>query len=204
MWLDERTSKKWRSDSLEARIYASAEASALAGGYTEQEAAFEGMEAVFRVMGWLYSKPYGVVRQMVEDGHGVETSEAALSGFWQRFSSPFLQERLRRSAALARNLGGELDREGVQSATVDLITQKAFEIMSSPDGDPGEVVRLTKLILQSQKQELDARKVALLEEKAKAAERAKAELDAITKEAKDRGGLSEETLKRIEEAAGLL
>jgi hypothetical protein len=60
----------------------------------------------------------------------------------------------------------------VEGATLSLLAQQAFELLTSPDPDPAELVKLGKIILQSQKQGLDERKVAMLEAKAKKADQA--------------------------------
>jgi hypothetical protein len=173
MWLEPKQSKKWRSDSLEARIYAIAEAEAHANGLNDGEAAGDAMEAVYRVMGWLASGTQAATIEMIRDAYGVETSAAALSGFWRRFKSSWLGERMRRSSQAAHELANLLDREQVEASTWDLLSQQAFELLTSPDPDPHALVKLGKLILQGQKHQLDERKVALLEEKARQADAAK-------------------------------
>lgn len=167
MWLNDSTGKKWRSDSLEARIYAAAEAEAKGMGFTDQEAALSGMDGVFRVMNWLYAKPQAVVREMVADAFGIETSEAALSYFWQRLCSPFLSERMRRLSSTVRALEDDLEAEGMEEATRKLMAQKAFDVLSSPDPDISDVVRLHKELMSAKKQRTDERRLALLEEKAR-------------------------------------
>ncbi len=173
MWLTNQDSRKWRSDSLEARIYAAAEAEACANGLTDGEAAAEAMEAVYRVMGWLAGGTQSAAAEMIKEAFGVETSPAALSAFWRRFRSSWLGERMRRSSRAAKELANLLDREQVESATWDLLSQQAFELLTSPDPDPSALVKLGKLILQGQKQSLDERKVSLLEEKARQADQVK-------------------------------
>ena len=198
MWLDSKQTRKWRSDALEARIYAAAEASALAAGHTEQEAAFCAMEAVFQAMGWLYSQPYGAVQLMVKDEWGVETSAAALSGFWSRFSSPYLSERMRRSSQAAQALRGELSTEGVEDAVGDLLSQRLFEMLTSASTDPREVVALHKEMIRARQTRIDERKVALLEEKARFA-------DEVKKAAANReGGLTAEDMAEIERKLKLM
>jgi hypothetical protein len=173
MWIDNQQLRKWRSDSLEARIYAVAEAEAHANGMTDGEAAGEAMEAVYRVMGWLASGTLATAKEMILEAFGVETSPAALSAFWRRFRSSWLGERMRRSSRAAHELANLLDRDQVESATWDLLSQQAFELLTSPDPDPHALVKLGKLILQGQKHSLDERKVTLLEAKAKQADAAK-------------------------------
>lgn len=172
MWIDNQQLRKWRSDSLEARIYAVAEAEAHANGLNDGEAAGEAMEAVYRVMGWLAGGKQAAAIDLIKEAYGVETSAAALSAFWRRFKSSWLGERMRRSSQAAKELANLLDREDVESATWDLISQQAFEMLTSPDPDPHALVKLGKLILQGQKQAIDERKVALLEEKARQADAA--------------------------------
>lgn len=172
MWIQNQQLKKWRSDSLEARIYAIAEAEAHANGHNDGEATGEAMEAVYRVMGWLASSRQADVVEMIKEAYGIETSPAALSAFWRRFKSSWLGERMRRSSTAAKELANLLDREEVESATWDLLSQQAFELLTSPDPDPHALVKLGKLILQSQKHSLDERKVTLLEAKAKQADAA--------------------------------
>jgi hypothetical protein len=171
MWIDTNQTRKWRSDSLEARIHAAAEAEAIVQGYEDPDG--EALEAVFKVMSWLYGRSAKVVKRMIMEVYGVETSEAALSGFWARFAGPYLAERMRRSSAQARELANTLSAADVQRSTMELIAQQAFELMSSPMPDPEDVVKLAKVVLLSQKQDLDERKVALLEAKAKQADLAK-------------------------------
>lgn len=173
MWIPTQQLRKWRSDSLEARIYAIAEAEAHANGLTDGEAAGEAMEAVYRVMGWLASGTQAAAKDLILEEFGIETSPAALSGFWRRFKSSWLGERMRRSNTAATQLVNLLDREKVEAATWDMISQAAFEMLTSPEPDPGALVKIGKLILQGQKQAIDERKVALLEEKARQADAAK-------------------------------
>ncbi len=164
MWLEATLQRKWRSDSIEARIYAAAEANALANESEDPDS--EAMEAVFKVMSWLYRGSYAVAVDLIKEAFGVETSVAALSGFWDRFCSPYLSEHMRRSSAAAQNLKGVLDTEGVKEASIDLIAQQTFEILSNPNPDSEEVVKLAKIILQADKQDTDKRRVRLLEEAA--------------------------------------
>ena len=173
MWITQNEVRKWRPESVEARIYAQAEAHALATGSTDEEADHDAMEAVFQVMAWLYSRSYAVVADMIEDAYGVKTSIAALSGFWQRFNGSFLPERMRRLTSHARELAKEVDRDAVTSSTLDLISQQAFDLMSNPEPDPDKVIAFARVLLTAEKQKLDSRRVALLETKASQADQAK-------------------------------
>lgn len=177
MWLTPTQIRKWRSDSIEARIYAIAEAEAHAQGEDDAAAADAALNAVFSVLSWLYSRPYSVVKDMILDQYGCETSEAALSGFWQRFSGAWFAERNARNAAAARIIADESQIGSLTDATLELIAQQALEIMSNPSPDPSQVRHFAKLLLQREKQSIDERKVKLLEEKAKLADQAQAVME---------------------------
>lgn len=183
MWIPTQQLRKWRSDSLEARIYAIAEAEAHANGLNDGEAAAEAMEAVYRVMGWLAAGTQAATIDLIKEEYGIETSAAALSGFWRRFKSSWLGERMRRSNSAANDLVNLLDRDKVESATWDMISQAAFEMLTSPNPEAGDLVKLGKLILQGQKQAIDERKVALLEEKARKADAAQDVMESQISEA---------------------
>jgi hypothetical protein len=86
--------------------------------------------------------------------------------------------------------------EGLRKVGQMIFTSEMIE-----GGDVKAFVELVKLQLQAQALEINARKVKLLED---AAAEAKAKLLALTSSAQSRGGLTPETLKEIEEAAGLL
>lgn len=199
MWTDTPTAKKWRSDSLEARVYHAGVERARESGHDDPES--QGMEAVFSVMHWLYSRPYFEVVNMILDEFQIETSQAALHRFWARFSSPWLAERMRRSSAAARELANSLDAEEVNRATWELISQQAFDLLSSPQPDPDSVVKIARLVLQARGHDLDERKVRVMEEKL---EQAKLDIDNLVGAAKREGGLTPETLAEIEQRAALL
>jgi hypothetical protein len=173
MWLD---SKKWRSDSIESRIYSAAVEQARADGREGEAADAAGLDAVFSVMHLLFSSPYDRVVEIIADRYDLETSVSALSRFYERFAGPWMTERLRRASATARELSGELDREAVHEASLDQISQAVFELMLEPGANVKQVSQLYRLILASRKQDLDARKISILETKAAAADAAKSVL----------------------------
>lgn len=81
------------------------------------------------------------------------------------------------------------------------VGQMVFTAETIEDGNVKAYVELVKLQLQARSLEINARKLKLLEDSAK---EAKARLTALTNAAKSNGGLTPETLRQIEEAAGLL
>lgn len=114
--------------------------------------------------------------------------------------------RLKRRVQSAQERAAQARLELAKDPTItpaDLarVGQMVFTAETIEDGNVKAYVSLVKLQLKQQEIEHNARKLALLE--AKAAE-AKAKLEALTSFAKSKGGLTPETLKQIEEAAGLL
>lgn len=92
------------------------------------------------------------------------------------------QERLASIAAgsqQANAINAEFNRHqgAFSSATVKLLTQESFEALVQGGWDPENLVKFTKLAIESElkakKLELDERRIALLEERAKQAEEAK-------------------------------
>lgn len=82
---------------------------------------------------------------------------------------------------------------------LEAVAQMVFTAETLENGDVQSYVALAKLRLKAQEVEIIQRRIKILEDKAS---EAKAKLEAATSAA--RGGLTEETLKRIEEAANLL
>ena len=158
MWTD--TAKKWRRDSLEARIYAAAEAESLANDRSAAESASDALEAIFEASSIVLGNTGKDAVDLIKKRWHVKTSTAGVSGFWRRICSPFLEERMRRSSTLARRISGELDSEAVQGALLDQVTAAAFDLMSSPNPDPKAVARYTNLILKADKQSMDRTKLA--------------------------------------------
>jgi hypothetical protein len=113
---------------------------------------------------------------------------------------------LRRRINAARERADQTRLELLKDATlrpeeIEQIAQTIFTAETLEAGNVKGFVALAKLRLQSQKVDLDRRRITLLEE---SAAEAKAKLLAITSTAKSKGGLTPETLAEIEAAAGLL
>lgn len=136
---------------------------------------------------------------------GVSSSLAALSSFFKRHCAPVLKERRKLAVLRAEEMQRAASENPVDwdSVAFEKLNQIFFDLLLEPDVDPAAVKRVGDLILKDKSLAMDSRKVAILEKKVKAAEEAKAKIEAAMKGSKD-GGLSEEALKRIEEAAGLL
>jgi hypothetical protein len=146
---------------------------------------------------------YREIREWLRDECGVDTSGPALTAFFKRHCAPLLLERRALAAAQAEAIGTEASENPVDwdAAAVEKLRQFAFQMMLAPGADPKAVKNVFTILLKRQSLDHEGRKLALLEEKSAEAKRKITEaLDA----SKTKGGLTEETLKRIEEAANLL
>ncbi len=132
---------------------------------------------------------------------GVSSSPSALSSFYKRHCAPVLRERKQLAAVKAEVIGEMADKTDWDKASIESLKQMVFEFMANPLADTKEIERLFSLLLRRKDQELDERKLRLVEDKAAEAKR---QLEAAMSKAKAKGGLSEETLQEIEAAAGLL
>jgi hypothetical protein len=156
---------------------------------------------------WLLSGvPYHQAQVLVQKEWGLHTTLSALSGFWAEVCGPAMLARRSRAVGLANDLGAEAEARPGQfdRATVDAIKQKAFELAVSPQASPGDVKALFSLVLEAKDQELKAKDIDIKLRRLELLERQSAEAKAKLTEVKAKGGLTQETLKAIEEAAGLL
>lgn len=168
------------------------------------------------IAGWTYQK----ARDWLWVECGVKVSLSAFTPFYRRHVEPVLREQ-KQFAALSAKTVTKLAQESdlFDEAAIVEFKEYAYQLMRSPDGDPEEkrkwmealikeradrvkAEQAAKKLAQSDKAlDQDDRRIRLLEEKAA---EAKAKLLALTSSAASRGGLTPETLKEIEEAAGLL
>lgn len=118
---------------------------------------------------WLLSGlPYHQAQAMVEKEFGLKVSISAFSRFWDAYCSPALLQRRSRAVKLSDEVAVEARANPGQftEATIDQLSQKAFELASSPGANPKDVKALFSLVLKSRDQDLIERRVKLLEAKA--------------------------------------
>lgn len=140
----------------------------------------------------------GEVLEWLEDVHRVSSSAGAFSD-WERWYA--VQRTVGNTKQQTLDLMEAL-RAKHPEATEDEIMRMGqvwFSLQSMEHGDAKVFEAMYRLRLKERDQANEDRRIRLLEE---TAARVKAELTAVVKESK--GGLTEETLKRIEEAANLL
>lgn len=146
---------------------------------------------------------YEKVKKLVFDEFNTSTNSKALSHFYQSYVGAYVLERRRLAVGLAKEVGEDLKREPGQfsEATIDALEQKAFELAQNPMVNPKEVKAIFSLVLKARDQTLAERRIALLEKKAAAFDRAQA---ALTEAKASKGGVTPETLERIERELNLL
>lgn len=120
-------------------------------------------------------------KSRAEGGLEIKTSVGALSAFWQARGPEYLIRRRREARTLADAVAGEAAGAEVRwdDATIDLLRQQAFALAQNPNVDPGDVKKIFGLVLKARDQDLQARKVAILEKRAALADQA----ETITRDA---------------------
>lgn len=156
---------------------------------------------------WLLSgMPYHRAKETVSKEFGIEVSLQALSRFWQEVCAAQLVLRRKRAVETAEAVAQEAAQRPGQfdSATIDALKQKAFEICINPQASPEDVRALMSLVLKAQDQQMARERLQLDVQKYQ--ERVAAAKSAIESElgkAKG-GGLTPETIEKIEQELKLL
>lgn len=131
---------------------------------------------------------------------GFEVSTSAVANFYQWLA---MKRRMESAAASADQAKLEWVKQNPDTKPDDLeaLGQMVFTSESIHDGNVKAFVALMRERTRAKIVEHDRRRLVLLEENAR---QAKAKLEALTTDAKSKGGLTPETLRQIEAAAGLL
>ena len=138
---------------------------------------------------------YAAVQQFLGDC-GQSCSQTSIADYYQTHVAP---RKWARQQRIATELAA-IECAGVDDATLLAVRQATFELAMTPGSDPKHLRMLYDLVLKAQAQQIDARKLALLEAKARQAEEAKAALEYKVAN----GGLTPEALALAEEALKLL
>lgn len=137
---------------------------------------------------------YEIVKYLAD--HKVKLSQTAIARYWQNHVLPQKWARNTKAAELL----DQIDCGRIDAATHSAVKQAAYELATTPGSDPKAIKLMYDLCLRAQALDNDARKISILEERAKAAELAKESLNAR----KEKGGLTPETLALVEETLNLL
>lgn len=117
--------------------------------------------------GWRYEDARAWLRSECR----LSCSLSALSGFFRRHCAPVIRDRRSfaalRAATITDGAGTDWD-----AASMERLRQMVFEFMADPAADLAATERMFRLLLKSRDQEMDARRVALLEKRATQADAA--------------------------------
>lgn len=119
--------------------------------------------------GWSYD----AARRWLASECRVTVSPAVLTRFYRRHCAPLVRQRTALAAARAEAIGAAAGEVDWDAASIEALRQMAFSAMARPEADPEEVERLMRLLLKRRDQEINERRVAVLEAKARAADEAK-------------------------------
>ena len=154
------------------------------------------------VQGLLCGWTYTAAIDWLQVECGVSVSLSAFTPFYSRHVEPILVERKKFAALSAKTLAKlATESEAFDAAAIGELKEYAYRLIRDPNSDPEEARKWMETLIKAQAGQRDSRKLTLLEA---AAKEAKARLVALTTAAKSNNGLTPETLKQIEEAAGLL
>jgi hypothetical protein len=118
--------------------------------------------------GWRYED----ARAWLGSECGVSCSLAVLSAFYKRHCAPVLRERRQVAALKAETLIEDAGKTDWSAATLELVRQAAFDLMSGDTLDVKTAEKLLGIMLKSRDQDMGERKLAVLERKAAQADQA--------------------------------
>lgn len=115
---------------------------------------------------------YAEAKVWVENQQGLRVSDGALNAFWKYWSRKYNEERVLKAVTAANDIQQTAAENLplVSAATLTALTQAAFEAALSNDAKSTKV--FFDLVLKSQKQDIDAKRVELMERRMKQAEQA--------------------------------
>lgn len=130
------------------------------------------------------------------DTEGVAVSQTAIGNYYNNHLLKFVYERNNSTAELI----DQIDQGNLDDATFKAAKQRLFALMTTPGANPKIIKLYSDIILKATALQQDARKIALLEAKAAAADAAKEALERKVAS----GGLTPEALALAEEQLRLL
>lgn len=128
-----------------------------------------------QILDWIKEgQPYTAVREMVQKEFGVRCAVSAFTSFYQQEAPKALIKRRLQSLGIAQQIAEDAKKRPAQfsAATAEQIAQIAFELSINPKATPADIKTFYDLLLKSRDQDLESRRVSLLEQKAAQAEKA--------------------------------
>lgn len=122
---------------------------------------------------------YAQVLAWCEDAFGVKTSISALQKFYERHCASYVRERRKFAAMKASEIADLAKEEEVdwEAALMAEVQQLTFEMLQKENVEIKDVLKLLKSVENNRKIEIDERKVAIAEKKAKAFDEAQTVLE---------------------------
>lgn len=156
---------------------------------------------------WLLSGlPYHRVRGLIKEAFKIEIAPPVLTRFWEQVCAPELIRRRQRAVSTADEIAGEAAKSPgkFDSATIDALKQKAFELAINPGADPRDVKALFMLVLKSRDQELTERTLEFEREQwGLKCQKLKLELGKLAGEGKGKRVSSVDLVAKVDEVMGL-
>ncbi len=177
--------KKLRADSLEGRLQAAGKGAAI--------------EALER---WLFEEGVTLsdASSRLHSEFGVSSGLRTMHRFYHTHKAERAVNRMKDSAELANMVKALGSEAHFDQASLALASQLTLDLASAPSPDVKALEALLKIVLKKREQDLSREKFELFKRKADAYDRAQLALT----EAKNSGGITPETLKKIEAELKLL
>ena len=129
----------------------------------------------------LDGESYADAKEWLHLDHCVETSEAALGGFYRHFCAPLRLRRAAEAADALPELAGGLTADW-DAGSIALVKQRYFEMLAAPYADPKELAIFAMQIGDINRGKLEAEKLAFNREKHEGTQRVKEETLALAKD----------------------
>lgn len=127
---------------------------------------------------------------------GVTVSISALTPFYLRHCAPLIREQRAMNAVKAETIVDEAGRTDWNAATLELVKQVSFEMLSGQRTDPKVAEKFVKLVLKADAQAMDRDKLEILKANA-------AKADAATEVTNDGKLSDEEKAARLKQIFGM-
>lgn len=126
--------------------------------------------------------------------------------FWARESAVYFAERRSRIASMAQAIDGESGKKPapIDTATIETLRIKTLQVINDPEASARDIASLIGAVLKVKDQELAERQLGLTERRIALLESKLESVSDAVRKAKQEGGITEETLRKIEEAAKIL
>lgn len=149
--------------------------------------------------------PFGQGAALLGEKFGVTPgSSSAYYRFFEQHAPEYTAGAPVRAAIAQRYVEGVAERSNIPDDAILATIKSEVAAAQMNPGDPESLCRFAKLFIEMRRLQLETERQRLDREKFEASERRLEAVKDAVATAKTKGGLTEETLKKIEEAAGLL